>query len=187
MKEGKLFVISGASGVGKSTVLKLVMNQRQDLRFSVSATTRAPRPGETDGVEYYFLTKPQFEEMIHKGEFLEYDAHMDNYYGTPMPQLQEKLKTGSVILDIEPNGAFNVRAKMPDATLIFVAPPSTQELERRLRGRGDTSEEQIAMRLSRAEWEMEQGQKYDFVVINDRTDECAAKILNIIAEKADME
>ena len=185
MSKGKLFVISGASGVGKSTVLKRVMERRTDLKFSVSATTRAPRPGEVDGESYYFVTKTQFEDMIARGEFLEYDAHMDNFYGTPVAQALEKMETGSVILDIEPNGAFHVRAAMPDAVLIFIAPPSMEELQRRLAGRGDTSEEQMKLRLERSAWEMEQSAKYDYVVINDQVDTCADEILKIIAEKAD--
>lgn len=183
MNKGKLFVISGASGVGKSTVLAKVMAAREDLKFSVSATTRAPRPGEVDGVSYYFVTKEQFEEMIRRDEFLEYDAHMANYYGTPEGQLNEKLETGSVILDIEPNGAFHVREKRADATLIFIAPPSVQELERRLRSRGDTPEDQIKLRLERVSWEMEQSKQYDYVVINDQVEACADKILHIIAQK----
>lgn len=187
MPKGKLFVISGASGVGKSTVLKQVMDAREDLRFSVSATTRAPRPGEVDGESYYFVSKSQFEEMIAQNAFLEYDAHMDNYYGTPAAQLDEKLETGSVILDIEPNGAFAVRAKRPDAVLIFIAPPSLQALEQRLRGRGDTGEDQIRLRLDRAQWELEQGKKYDHTVINDRVETCAKEILRIIAEHCDGE
>ncbi|MBQ3252043.1 MAG: guanylate kinase [Oscillospiraceae bacterium] len=182
---GKLFVISGASGVGKSTVLSRVMAQRSDLRFSVSATTRAPRPGEQEGVSYYFVTREQFEEMIRQNAFVEYDAHMKNCYGTPRAQLEEKLQLGHVILDIEPNGAFNVRAQCPDATLIFVAPPSLEELERRLRGRGDTPEDQIAVRLERVQWELEQSKKYDYVVINSRVETCADEILKIIAEKAE--
>ncbi len=181
---GRLFVISGASGVGKSTVLGTVMAKNPTLRFSVSATTRGPRPGETDGVQYYFITKEKFREMIAADAFIEYDAHMDNYYGTPIAQLEEKLATGDVILDIEPVGAFNVRKVRPDATLIFIAPPSMEELERRLRGRGDTSEEQMQLRLDRARWEMEQSCAYDHVVINDQVETCADKILKIIAEKA---
>lgn len=183
MSKGKLFVISGASGVGKSTVLKQVMADRDDLRFSVSATTRSPRPGEVEGESYYFVTKERFEEMIAADAFVEYDAHMDNYYGTPSDQLEEKMQNGSVILDIEPNGAFNVRAKRPDATLIFIAPPSLEELEQRLRGRGDTSDEQIQLRLGRAQWEMEQSKHYDYVVVNDQVETCANTILEIIAEK----
>ena len=182
---GKLFVISGASGVGKSTVLSKVMSSRQDLRFSVSATTRSPRPGEVDGREYYFVTKDTFLEMIENKAFLEYDAHMDNYYGTPKAQLEEKLQTGSVILDIEPNGAFNVRREKADAVLIFIAPPSLEELESRLRGRGDTPEEQIRVRQQRVAWEMEQSKQYDYVVVNDCVDVCAKEILEIIAHEAD--
>ena len=178
---GKLFVISGASGVGKSTVLSKVMNARDDLRFSVSATTRAPRPNEVDQVHYYFVTKQQFEDMIQSDAFIEYRAHMDNFYGTPRQQLSEKLNIGSVVLDIEPNGAFNVKKACPDAILIFIAPPSLDELERRLRSRGDTNETQILLRLDRARWEMEQSKKYDHIVVNDSVDNCADKIINIIA------
>ena len=185
MSKGKLFVISGCSGVGKSTVLSLVMDGRSDLQFSVSATTRGPRPMEQDGVSYYFVSKEKFLDMIANDEFLEYDAHMDNYYGTPEAQLNEKLQTGSVILDIEPNGAFNVRKRRSDATLIFIAPPSMEELLRRLVGRGDTSPEQVKVRQDRAQWEMEQSIHYDYVVVNDQVETCADKILKIIAEKAD--
>jgi len=185
VNKGKLFVISGASGVGKSTVLQKVMSCRSDLRFSVSATTRSPRPGETEAVSYYFVSKSQFEDMIAQNAFVEYDAHMDNYYGTPKAQLEEKLNQGSVILDIEPNGAFNVRKQRPDAVLIFIAPPSLAELERRLRTRGDTSEEQIRIRLDRVQWEMEQSKLYDYTVINDQVDTCADEILHIIAENVD--
>ena len=185
MSKGKLFIISGASGVGKSTVLSQVMAARDDLRFSVSATTRAPRPGEVEGESYYFVTKEKFLEMIDRNEFVEYDAHMDNYYGTPEAQLNEKLETGSVILDIEPNGAFIVRNRRSDAVLIFIAPPSMDELQRRLVGRGDTSPEQVKIRQDRALWEMEQSSKYDYVVVNDQVEACADRILKIIAEKAD--
>lgn len=183
MSKGRLFVFSGASGVGKSTVLAQVMRARSDLRFSVSATTRLPRPGEQEAVSYYFVSKAQFEEMIRQDAFVEYDAHMDNYYGTPKSQLEEKLQTGSVILDIEPNGALNVKQQRPDAVLIFIAPPSLEELERRLRSRGDTSEEQIALRLDRVQWEVAQSTKYDYVVVNDQVETCVNEILNIIENK----
>ena len=187
MSKGKLFVISGASGVGKSTVLSRVMQQRNDIRFSVSATTRAPRPGEVEGVSYYFVTREQFEQMIAEDAFLEYDGHMANYYGTPVAQMEEKLQNSHVILDIEPVGAANVRRKRKDATLIFIAPPSMEELERRLRSRGDTPEEQIQMRLERARWEMDQNRWYDYVVTNDQVDTCADEILKIIADQCDGE
>ena len=185
MSKGKLFIISGASGVGKSTVLSRVMAARDDLRFSVSATTRAPRPGEVDGESYYFVTKEKFQDMIAHEEFVEYDAHMNNYYGTPEAQLNEKLETGSVILDIEPNGAFMVRKRRPDATLIFIAPPSMEELLRRLVGRGDTPPDQVKVRQERVQWEMDQSVHYDYVVVNDQVETCVEEILKIIAEKAD--
>ena len=178
---GKLIVISGASGVGKGTVLNLMMQKRSDLSFSVSATTRDPRPGEVDGKHYFFISKECFEEMIKNDEFLEYDAHAANYYGTLRGQAEAKMKTGHVLLDIEPKGAAQVRQAAPDATLIFIMPPSAEELERRLRGRGDTSEEQIALRMERAVWEMEQRSWYDHVVINDDAQRCADEILNIIS------
>ena len=182
MKKGKLVVISGASGVGKGTVLGIMMNKREDLKFSVSATTRAPRPSETDGVHYYFVTKEEFEEMVATGQMLEYSVHNANYYGTPRAQAEEKMRTGSVLLDIEPVGAGQVKKAAPDAVLVFIMPPSMEELERRLRGRGDTPEDQIAMRLERANWEMEQRHWYDHVVINDSAERCAEEILKIIAE-----
>ncbi len=180
--KNKLFVISGASGVGKSTVLARVMERRPDLLFSVSATTRAPRPGETEGASYYFVTKERFQELIAQDAFLEYDAHMDSFYGTLEAQVDEKLERGSVILDIDPNGAFQVRSRRADAVLIFIAPPSMEELEKRLAGRGDTSPEQMRKRLDRSQWEMEQGEKYDHTVCNDQVEACADKILKIIAE-----
>lgn len=185
MAKGKLFVISGASGVGKSTVLKRVMEGREDLSFSVSATTRQARPGEVDGVHYYFVSQDKFQQMIAENAFLEYDKHAANYYGTPEFQVEEKLQKGSVILDIEPAGAKIVRQKRPDAVLIFIMPPSQEELERRLRGRGDTSEEQIGMRMERAEWEMSQRSWYDYVVVNDQADACANQILEIITHGLD--
>ncbi len=181
MSKGKLFILSGCSGVGKSTVLTHVMAGRDDLRFSVSATTRKPRPGEREAVNYYFVSHQTFRDMIERDEFLEYDEHMGNFYGTPLHQLEEKLFEAHVILDIEPMGAFAVRAKCPDATLIFIAPPSVEELERRLRGRGDTSEEQIAGRMERARWELDQSTKYDHIVVNEQVETCAQEILNIIA------
>ena len=182
MSKGKLVVISGASGVGKGTVVKEMMKRRDDLLFSVSATTRDPRPGEVDMVHYYFVSKHQFREMIRAEALLEYSEHNENYYGTPRAQALEKMEQGIVLLDIEPNGAKQVRQAMPEATLIFIMPPSMEELERRLRGRGDTSEEQIKIRLERAVWEMEQSGWYDHVVVNDVAERCAEEILKIIAE-----
>ena len=185
MSKGKLIVISGASGVGKGTVLSKVMEQRQDLTFSVSATTRDPRPSETDGVHYYFVTREEFEKMIANHEFLEYDEHNKNYYGTPRAQAEEKMESAHVLLDIEPKGARQVKDAAPDAVLIFIMPPSMEELERRLRGRGDTPEDQIQIRMERAVWEMEQRVWYDYIVVNDMADRCADEILKIISNLED--
>ena len=185
MSKGKIIVISGASGVGKGTVLGKMMQQRSDLTFSVSATTRDPRPSEIEGVHYYFVTREKFEEMIASHEFLEYDAHNKHYYGTPRAQAEEKRENGHVLLDIEPKGARQVKDAAPDAVLFFIMPPSMEELERRLRGRGDTPEDQIQIRLERALWEMEQRSWYDHVVVNDDADRCADEILKIISNLED--
>lgn len=181
---GKLFVISGASGVGKSTVLKAVTAVRSDLAFSVSATTRPPREGEIDGVHYDFITREKFMAMVDEDAFAEYDIHHSACYGTPRKQMEEKLEKGHVILDIDPNGAFQVRERYPEVTLIFITPPSYEDLEKRLRGRNDgMAEEKIVGRLDRAKWEMEQSVHYDYVVINDDVERCANEILKIISEK----
>jgi len=177
---GKLIVISGASGVGKGTVVKKMMARRKDLYFSVSATTRPPRPGEVDGKDYYFVTRERFQEMIRRGEMLEYDEHNMNFYGTPRAQVEEKRAKGHVLLDIEPVGARNVKNNYPEAELVFIMPPSVEELERRLRGRNDTPEDQIAIRMERAKWEMAQRTWYDHVVVNDDAGRCAEEILSLI-------
>lgn len=177
---GKLIVISGASGVGKGTVVKKMMARRKDLYFSVSATTRPPRPGEVDGKDYYFVTRERFQEMIRRGEMLEYDEHAKNFYGTPRAQVEEKRAKGHVLLDIEPNGAKNVKNNYPEAELVFIMPPSVEELEHRLRGRNDTPEDQIAIRMERAKWEMAQRTWYDHVVVNDDAGRCAEEILSLI-------
>ena len=179
MSKSQIIVFSGASGVGKSTVLKQVMAARPDLRFSVSATTRSPRAGEVDGVHYFFVTRERFQEMIAGGELLEHDEHFGNLYGTPVSQVTGG---GKVVLDVEPNGAFNAKKANPDAKLIFIAPPSMEELERRLRSRGDTPEDQMEARIQRARWEIDQSPRYDHVVVNDDLDRCVREILDIIAE-----
>ncbi len=183
MSKGRLFVVSGASGVGKSTVLKHLMAQHSNLLFSVSATTRNPRPGEVEGVHYYFINQDRFQEMIRQDAFLEYDAHAANYYGTPLDQLEEKLSRGDVILDVEPAGARIVKQKRPEAILIFVMPPSVEELERRLRSRGDTPEDQISLRMERAKWEMDQRSWYDHVVVNDVLEDCVKEMTAIITNE----
>lgn len=182
MSSGHLFVFSGASGVGKSTVLKQVMARMPELQFSVSATSRAPRPGETNGVQYYFVTEDAFKQMIEQGAFVEYDYHMGNYYGTLTSEILNKSKDHALMLDIEPVGALHVREIFPEATLIYIAPPSFEALEKRLRGRNDTSEEQMKLRRERAAWESTQMAKYDYVVVNDILEECVENVLHIIRE-----
>ena len=161
-------------------MLNQMTKLRADLSLSVSATTRPPRPAEQEGVHYYFVTPERFREMIEQGELLEYDAHMGSCYGTPWKQLEEKRSHGPVILDIDPKGARIVKDKIPEAILVFIMPPSMAELEQRLRGRNDTSEEQIRLRLQRAEWEMDQRGWYDHVVVNDDARRCAGEILSFI-------
>ncbi len=179
--KGRLFVISGPSGAGKSTVISRVIADREDLQFSVSATTRAPRKGEVDGVNYHFVDRERFEQMIKDGELLEYVEYVDSYYGTPIKPILQSLEKGvNILLDIEVIGAGNVRKVMPDAVMIFLAPPSMKELERRLRGRGDVPEEKIISRLERAKMEYREIPKYDYIVINDNADDAATELRSII-------
>ena len=186
MKKGILVVISGFSGAGKGTVLnELLKRYGSTYALSISATTRDMRAGEAEGVNYFYKTQEAFEKMIEENMLLEYAPYNNNYYGTPIDQLEEKLARGNVILDIEPNGAFNVRKVRPDAVLIFIAPPSMEELLRRLVGRGDTPPDQVKVRQERVQWEMDQSVHYDYVVVNDQVETCVEEILKIIAEKAD--
>ena len=182
MSNGHLFVISGSSGVGKGTILKHVMQRMPELQFSVSATSRPPRPGETNGVEYFFVSEEAFRQMIEQGAFVEYDYHMGNYYGTLQSEIINKTRNGNMLLDIEPVGALRVRELFPEATLIYIAPPSLEALEQRLRGRNDTSEEQMKLRRERAVWESAQMEKYDFVVVNDILEDCVQQVLHIIRD-----
>lgn len=182
MSGGHLFVISGASGVGKSTILKQVMAMRPQLQFSVSATSRAPREGETDGVQYFFVSEDAFRQMIEQGAFVEYDYHMGNFYGTLKSEIIKKTQQGGMILDVEPVGAMRVKEIFSDATLIYIAPPSMEVLQKRLRDRNDTPEDQIKIRSERAAWEDSQKDKYDYIVVNDVLEEAVAQVLRIIDE-----
>ena len=178
--EKKLFVISGCSGVGKGTVLKGFMNRNsEEFVLSVSCTTRNPRQGEIHGVNYFFLTHDEFKKCISEGKFLEYAEFAGNFYGTKQKYIKEKLKENSVILEIETNGALQVKEKMPESVLIFIAPPSVEELEKRLRGRHTEDEETIQKRLAQVKIELERSLKYDYTVINDNVERAVQEIEKI--------
>ena len=180
-ERGRLLVISGPSGTGKSTVIGELMARKAGLEFSVSATTRAPRPGETDGVDYYFVSRERFDEMIENDELLEHADFVGNSYGTPRSQVEARLEQGiTVILDIEVQGAAQVKAAMPEAVTVFLAPPSLEELERRLRGRGTDSEETIRRRLETARKELLLAPEYDHMVINNEPGQAAEEIRAIL-------
>ncbi len=165
----KLFVISGCSGVGKGTVLKEFMARNSEhFLVSISCTTRKPRPGEVDGVNYFFVTKDEFTRCINENKFLEYAEFAGNFYGTKKKYINQKLEEGmNVILEIETQGALKVKQQMPEAVLIFIAPPSFEELEHRLRGRHTEDETAIQKRLHEVSIEIERSKQYDYVVVND--------------------
>lgn len=180
MKKGKTFIISGPSGVGKSTVLSALLEKRPNVYFSVSATTRDPRPGELDGIHYHFMDVDSFRKWIAMDQFLEYAEYVGNFYGTPKRFVDEAMDQGKdVILDIEVQGAIQVTSKRPDTVRIFIAPPSWAELERRLTERGTDSKDKIQKRLLRAKVEFQTAHTYDYFVIND-TVENAVKELDAI-------
>lgn len=178
---GRLYVFSGPSGAGKGTLLARLLELRSDLWESVSATTRAPRPGEKDGVDYFFTTREAFEAEIARDGLLEYAEVHGNYYGTPLAPIRAHMDAGTdVVLEIDVQGAFQVRGKVPEARLVFIAPPSSEELERRLRGRGTDSPESIATRLENARAEMDAADDYDVVVVNDDLEQATEELLAVL-------
>lgn len=182
MKDNGLFIVlSGCSGVGKGTVQKIVMQDMPELMFSVSATTRKPRAGEVDGKNYYFLEKEDFENRIKNDEFLEYVKLFDNYYGTLYSEIDKNIAEGNdVLLEIDTEGAMNVKKKRPNAILIFLLPPSVDDLVNRLLGRGTETEDSIKLRKAKINDELKMAEKYDYVVVNDVVETCVDKVESII-------
>ena len=187
---GLLIVLSGPSGVGKGTVRKAFFElEGHNLVYSISMTTRKPRAGEQNGTDYFFVSKEEFEEKIKKGQMLEYAEFVNNYYGTPVDEVEKQLSNGNeVVLEIEVQGALQVREKMKDAIFIFIAPPSMEALEKRLKTRGTEPEDVIKQRIDKARSELNLAYKYDYIVVNDEVTNAADRIMAIIrAEHAKTE
>ncbi|MFD1849109.1 guanylate kinase [Oceanobacillus bengalensis] len=180
-EKGILFILSGPSGVGKGTVRKRLFEKATDLQYSISMTTRAMRPGETDGVDYFYKSKEEFENLIEQNELLEYAKYVDNYYGTPRKYVEETLAKGlDVFLEIEVQGAMQVKDNFPEGVFIFLFPPSLDELKNRIVNRGTETEDLVLNRLKEARKEIEMMDAYDYVVVNDQVDHAVAKVEAII-------
>ncbi|MGN1179647.1 MAG: guanylate kinase [Suilimivivens sp.] len=180
-RKGILIVVSGFSGAGKGTLMKQLVHSYDNYALSVSMTTRSPRPGETEGKEYFFVSREEFERQIREKGLIEYASYCDNYYGTPKEYVEKQLEKGKdVILEIEIQGAMKVKEQFPEALLLFVMPPSAEELKKRLEGRGTETPEVIEKRLRRASQEAEGIENYDFIVINDKLEECVKEMHGLI-------
>ena len=175
-----LLAVSGPSGVGKGTMVKTLIARREDVVESVSCTTRPPREGEIHGKHYFFLSREEFERRIAENDFLEYNEHFGNYYGTPKSFVKDALKEKSVIMEIEVVGALNAKKAFPECVLVMVVPPSVEELKKRLSGRGSETEEQIENRLARMDYELSYRDQYDYVIVNDDLEQAIADLCKII-------
>lgn len=184
-KKGLLLVVSGPSGAGKGTVCADILTKYPEFKLSVSATTRAPRPGEQDGVNYFFMTREEFEGRIKENGFIEWAEFCGNLYGTPKANVEALLNDGKdVILEIEVQGALKVKKDFPDAVLFFVVPPDAKELKDRLTGRGTETEDKIKARLAQAEWEFAQAENYSYILLNDEVEKATERFIGIVkAEK----
>lgn len=181
MNKGILVVVSGFSGAGKGTIMKELMKQYDNYALSISATSRAPREGEVEGREYFFKTKEEFEQLISEGKFIEYAQYVNNYYGTPSDYVFSQMEQGKdVILEIEIQGALQVKEKYPNTLLVFVTPPTAEELKRRLVGRGTEDMATIEARLHRANEEAEYMNHYDYIVVNDNLEVCVEQLHSLI-------
>ena len=183
--KGKLFVVSGPSGVGKNTILNRVVAGRENVQYSISATSRAKRPGEIDGKSYFFVTREQFEAMLQQGELLEYAEYVGNYYGTPLKPIEQATQAGiDVVMDLDVVGALKIRKRVENAVLVFVAAPSFDVIRQRLIHLGDVAPDVMESRLERARWECEQAGEYDYIIINDSVERATQELMAIMtAEK----
>ncbi|MFD1018117.1 guanylate kinase [Thalassobacillus hwangdonensis] len=183
-EKGILFILSGPSGVGKGTVRKSLFEQSTDLRYSVSMTTRGPREGEVDGVDYFFKSRDEFEKLISEGKMLEHAEYVGNYYGTPRDYVEETLESGrDVFLEIEVQGALQVKENFPQGVFIFLIPPSLEELKDRIVSRGTETEEKVKNRLRTAKEEIDMMDAYDYVVVNDEIDNAVKKVQSIVVSE----
>jgi len=180
--KGKLFVVSGPSGVGKNTILNRIVSTQPNVQYSVSATSRPMRPGETEGKSYYFMDRTHFERLIAQDELLEYAEYVGNYYGTPAAPVRRAVGAGiDIVMDVDVVGALKIKKRVPDAVLIFMAATSLEVIRQRLLGRGDVRPDVMASRLERARWEYSQARYYDYIVLNDEVEHAVGEVMAIMA------